>query len=113
MGRTDAATAGRSTVVFLLCSSSVMSRARGRPSETEIDRTHPFQVELDRLHVETEVRILVANWMDYRVPQGDGDRRQPADRSKKRFAFRTREQAAAFQAQFGGTLHEIEDRRWR
>ena len=88
-----------------------MSRARGRPSETLIDRHHPWQVELDRLHVENEIRIQVAAWMEYRVPKGEGERRQPADRSRKRFAFRTREQAQAFQAQFGGTIHEAREKR--
>ena len=86
------------------------NRARGQPSLTLIDYQHPWQVELARDYVENEVRLLVADWMLYRIPPGQGARRQVPDRAKLRFAFTTQQQAEAFKAQLGGVLHEVPQR---
>ena len=83
-----------------------MSPARGQPSLTMIDKLWPWQVELTREAAWGDLSIAIGEWTRYRVPKGDCRTRQPPDHSKVRYAFRTREQAEAFQGEFGGELRD-------
>ena len=78
------------------------TRARGRPSNASIDVGWPWQVEIVEPFGGVELRAL-GEWAHSRVPPGDHEKR-PGNGGHVRHAFRTREQAEAFRATFGGEV---------